>query len=68
MQQELFWDAKETMRNLKISRSFLFEKTYEGVLPSVKLGRRRLWPDIRGIITRMKVGKEPPTLKTGHQN
>ena len=40
------WDIDETAGNLRISRSLLLKKTYQGEIPSIKIGKRRLYvPD-----------------------
>ena len=37
------WDVRETAGNLLISRSKLLEMTYKGQIPSIKIGKRRLY-------------------------
>jgi excisionase family DNA binding protein len=40
----LLLSADEACEELGISKSLLFQMTYQKEIPSLKIGRRRLWP------------------------
>jgi excisionase family DNA binding protein len=42
--EKVLWSVAETCQYLGLGRTTLMELTYEGKLPSVSIGRRRLYP------------------------
>jgi excisionase family DNA binding protein len=45
-EDKLLWSVKETCKQLNIGRTLLMSLTYDGSLPSVKIGRKRMYsPD-----------------------
>ena len=43
-EQKLLWNLKETCQQLNLSRSTVLAMAYSGQLPSVTIGRRRMFP------------------------
>ena len=41
---KLLWNLKETCQQLNLSRSTVLALAYDGKLPSVTIGRRRMFP------------------------
>ena len=44
MTEKILVNIKEAMDTLSIGRSKLLELAYDGTIPSIKVGRRRLFP------------------------
>ena len=42
--ETMLLDLDEVMQATRLGRSKVLELSYEGNLPSLKVGRRRLWP------------------------
>ena len=53
-------NVEEAMEALSIGRSKLLELTYEGKLPTIKVGRRRLYP-----LDRLQKWVEDEMIKSG---
>jgi len=45
--QKVLWSVAETCQFLGLGRSNVMELTYSGQLPSIRIGRRRLYPAAR---------------------
>lgn len=44
MADSMLLDLEEAMADTRLGRSTLLQLSYDGLIPSLKVGRRRLWP------------------------